>query len=89
MSDREFRKEDRARVIAGAEALHRVYEEVANLTVEDNEGQRERIIGLLNAIGQNFSDIGDQIEKDFKSDEDAKAEASRKEADDKSAKAGR
>jgi CHASE3 domain sensor protein len=85
MIDREYRKEYRASVEAGAEALRRAFEEVANLTVEENEGRRERLVSLLNTVGESFTSIGDQIAKDYDADETAKADESRQEASDREA----
>jgi hypothetical protein len=60
------RSADRTAVRSGAEALQRAIEEVSNLTLEDHPDARERIISLLNQVGEKFSDIGDRLADDAK-----------------------
>jgi hypothetical protein len=60
---------DYSYVTAAAEALQRAREEVSNLTVEGDESRRERLISLLNTVGEGLGDIRDQL------DDQAPAEA--------------
>lgn len=60
------RSADRAAVRSGAEALQRAIEEVSNLTLEGHPDARERIVNLLNQVGEKFSDIGDRFDDDTK-----------------------
>lgn len=71
--------EDRTSVTSASEALQRAREDVANLTVEEDESRRSRLISLLNTVGDRLGEIGDRItEREDKSEREGDVDQSGK-----------